>query len=116
MSTTDLTPATENVILYRGDTWVESWLVTNNSLAVDLSAADVLLQIRRKKGGDILYTSEIGTGITISGVDDNSIDHFGEVDIIPGTWYWDIQITLPSGQIFTGKAGTCQVIDDVSRV
>lgn len=39
-----------------------------------------------------------------------------KIDVIPGTYEYDLQITFPSGEVFTYFKGTQKIIQDISRV
>lgn len=54
--------------IYQGQTWTR-WFVYKdaNGNAIDLTGWTVKMDIRTKKGGDLLYSLAIGTGITNGG-------------------------------------------------
>jgi hypothetical protein len=83
---------------------------------IDLSAATVLIQVRRRSGAtpDISMTGS--PDITISGAGNETVNVFKTIDIPAGKYYWDLQVTFSSGAIRTFLGGSFDVVDDISRV
>src|SRR5690349_8366937 len=116
---TNLLPVEENVSLYHGDSWIETWTATDSSGdAVDLSTAVVLIQIRKKQdpGSDSIFEADsdaIG-GISIGGTGNNEITINKVVTGDVGCWFWDLQVTFLSGRVSTLRAGTATLTNDIS--
>ncbi len=116
---TNLLPVEENIKLYHGDSWIETWAATDSAGdPVDLSTATVLIQIRKRKEPDAVLVFEAdndaATGITISGADNNEIAINKVVTGDTGVWFWDLQVTFQNGRVSTLRAGTATLTSDVS--
>ena len=115
-STGDLRPAQYNVQLWRGDTWAQTFSVTANSVAVDLSGSTILIQVRTKPTStDVVLELATGTSITIGGVGHNEITLNKKVDITAGNYVYDMNVTFPSGLVKTYIWGTFLVQEDITR-
>lgn len=116
---TNLAATEEKVTIRRGASWVETWAITDQAAdPVDLSAADVLLQVRKKQepDGELVFEADnaaIG-GITIGGADDNEITVSKVVDGDDGTWFWDLKITHATGRVDYPRAGEILIHNNVS--
>lgn len=116
-STGDLRPAQYNVQIWRRDTWAQTFSITSNDVAVDLSGCTVLIQVRLKPAStDVLLTLQTGTSITIGGVGKNEITLNKLVDIPAGNYVYDMNVTFPSGLVKTYIWGSFLVQEDITRI
>jgi hypothetical protein len=116
---TNLAATEEDVTIRRGASWVETWTITDQAGdPVDLSTAEVLLQVRKKQEpeGELVFAADNDaiTGITIGGADNNEITISKVVDGDDGTWFWDLKITHTSGRVDYPRAGTILIHNNVS--
>ena len=85
---------------------------------IDLTGASILSQFRKKEvTGAIQETLSIGSGITVGDATGGvfSFDAF-VLDWDTGTFFYDIQITFPNGDVKTYVKGTLNVIQDITNV
>jgi hypothetical protein len=116
-STGDLRPAQYNVQLWRNDTWAQTFAITANDVAVDLSGSTILIQVRTKPTStDVVLSLVTGTSITIGGVGKNEITLNKIVNIAAGNYVYDMNVTFPSGLVKTYIWGTFLVQEDITRV
>jgi hypothetical protein len=116
-STGDLRPAQYNVQLWRNDTWAQTFAITANDVAVDLSGSTILIQVRTKPTStDVVLSLVTGTSITIGGVGKNEITLNKIVNIAAGSYVYDMNVTFPSGLVKTYIWGTFLVQEDITRV
>lgn len=110
-------PATRDITEYRGDTW-KAWGVILDDQevpqVVDLQSATIRVQVRKRKGGDILLDISTADDITVDV--DNQWNISTSTDAIPaGKHYWDFQVTN-GGDVTTYYAGKFVLTDDVTRI
>jgi hypothetical protein len=116
-STGDLRPAQYNVQLWRNDSWAQTFAITANDVAVDLSGSTILIQVRTKPAStDVVLSLVTGTSITIGGASYNEITLNKIVDIAAGSYVYDMNVTFPSGLVKTYIWGTFLVQEDITRV
>lgn len=116
-STGDLRPAQYNVQLWRNDSWAQTFAITANDVAVDLSGSTILIQVRTKPTStDVVLSLVTGTSITIGGVGKNEITLNKIVDIPAGNYVYDMNVTFPSGLVKTYIWGTFLVQEDITRL
>jgi hypothetical protein len=115
MANLDLQPATLNVAYYRGDIRPITINVTENGVALDVSADAFIAQLRRDEDGELVTELEIDdtdadTGVLI--VQPAEAD----VDDLSGTYKWDLRRTVNGAtKPVTLVEGTYKVARDVSR-
>jgi hypothetical protein len=110
-------PAEVPLVLYRNDSWKASGIIYDNQptpQVVNIQNADILVQIRRRPGGSVIYSIENGNGVTINPNNSWAINAVVTVER-GGSYYWDFQVTQPNGEVDTYYAGPCKIIDDISR-
>lgn len=116
-TTADLRPAQYNVQIWRNDTWAQTFAITANDVAVDLSGSTILIQVRSKPtSSDVVLSLTTGSSITIGGVGYNEITLNKVVDIAAGNYVYDMNVTFPSGLVKTYIYGTFLVQEDISRL
>lgn len=116
-TTADLRPAQYNVQIWRNDSWAQTFAITANDVAVDLSGCTILIQVRTKPSStDVALELETGSSITIGGVGNNEITLNKVVDIAAGNYVYDMNVTFPSGLVKTYIYGTFLVQEDITRI
>lgn len=112
-----ITAAEHNFLVYAGDTWTVSLTFTDsNSAPIDLSAATLLLQIKKSKSAadPVLELSE-GNGLTVGGAGSNVVTISTVANLPKGTYHYDLQSTFSASSITTYLRGTISVTEDVTR-
>ena len=117
-STADFRPAQYNIQLWRNDTWAQTFAITANNVAVDLSGSTITIQVRKTANAPAvdLSLSTGGNGITISGVGNNLIVLNKVVNIAAGNYLYDMNVTFPSGVVKTYVWGTFLVQEDITKI
>ena len=116
-TTADLRPAQYNVQIWRNDTWAQTFAITANDVAVDLSGSTILIQIRSTPtSSDVVLSLTTGSSITIGGVGKNEITLNKVVNIAAGNYVYDMNVTFPSGLVKTYIYGSFLVQEDISRL
>jgi hypothetical protein len=107
-------PGDYDLQIYRGDTgrWAFIlWQDTDKTVPVDLTGAIVASQIRDRPGGATL--ADMACTITGS----NRIDMMlapADSQNLPSRGAWDLQVTMPAGDVTTIVAGRVCVTVDVT--
>jgi hypothetical protein len=108
-------PATYNIKLTKGNTWQSTFAIFKDSVAVNLSAAEVRVQIRRKATST---TAEVtiteADGITVGGVSSNDVTVSKRVNIAAGDYVWDM-LVVNSGVYKTYIGGKFEVVEEVTE-
>lgn len=107
-------PATYNIKLTKGNTWETQFTVFKDSVPVNLSAAEVRIQIRRKAtstSAEVTITE--ADGITVGGVSNNVITVSRRVNIAAGDYVWDL-LVINAGIYKTYVGGKFQVVEEVT--
>jgi hypothetical protein len=110
-------PAYTPIELYRNDSWKSSGVLYDNQVVpqvVNIQTATILVQIRRRAGGDVIFSMTNGDGITINGNNSWTINKVVTVSRA-GMYYWDFQVTQVNTEADTYYAGPCAIVDDISR-
>jgi hypothetical protein len=111
--------ATHNFKVYRGDNWTFDLVFTdNNDAPIDLSDADIKMQIKKKAiDSDSVKELDLDSGISVGGDDNNvvTIDAEADLDVRPGDYVYDIQVTYAGGRTVTYLRGAFQVLQDITR-
>lgn len=106
-------PGTYNMKLYRGDSaeWTFTlWEDEAQTVASDLTGAEVAAEIRNKSAGDKIVALECeftGNVVTVRMTPDLYTD-------CPARGVWDLQITFPDGTVRTVLAGKVNCTGDVT--
>lgn len=117
-STADFRPAQYNIQLWRNDSWVQTFAITAENVAVDLTGSTITIQVRKTANASVvdLSLSTGGNGITISGVGNNQIVLNKVVNIAAGNYLYDMNVTFPSGVVKTYVWGTFLVQEDITKI
>ena len=106
---------------YRGDTFngIQFTLIDYaTSIAIDLTGATIKTQFRKlKKTGAIQLELNIGTGITVTDLVGGIFvfDSITSLNWSTNTYYYDVEVTLASGDIKTYIEGTLTIVEDVTK-
>lgn len=102
----------------KGDTFEGvAFTVTKNGSALDLTGASIRMQLREKsETGTLGATYTDGDGITITDPT-NGVFTFDKqiIDIRAQKYYYDIEITLASGDVKSYIYGTWTITQDVTQ-
>ena len=117
-----MTPTTYKINdQYKGDTFNGVTFTLKegaDKTPIDLTGVSILSQFRvNEVTGTIQKTLEIGSGITLT----NAIGGVFKINPFTlnwntGTFFYDIQITFPNGDVRTYVKGSLNVIQDVTNV
>jgi len=103
----------------RGDTWIFSFTWKNGTTLIDLSNCTARMQIRKKRGGELLADVSTDNSITIDGELGKVTAIFPSsvtVNVDPGIHETDLQITFTStGEVRSSQTLTLTVLEDITR-
>ena len=108
-------PAVLDIEIWKGDSWIQTYALTTNSVPISLIGATVNIQVRKGCGGTLALSLTNGDGVTIGGDDDNEITVNKLADIDKGNYKWDMQVTMQNGDVRTYLEGDFIVYDDVTK-
>ena len=107
-------PAVYNIKLTKGNTWQSVFAIFKDSVPINLSAAEVRVQIRRKASST---TAEVtiteGDGITVGGASNNEITISKRIDIAAADYVWDL-LVINAGVYKTYVGGKIEIVDEVT--
>jgi hypothetical protein len=117
-STADFRPAQYNIQLWRSDSWVQTFAITADNVAVNLTGSTITIQVRKTASATAvdLSLSTGGNGITIAGASNNQIVLNKVVNIAAGNYLYDMNVTFPSGVVKTYVWGTFLVQEDITKI
>jgi len=100
----------------KGDTFNGvQFTVTVNSVAFDITDAEIKMSLRNKRGYNIVKAFSVGSGITII---DGAAGIFKLnaqiIDIEAADYLYDIQIKTADGVVKTYITGTWKIIQDIT--
>jgi hypothetical protein len=115
----EILPSVINFKHYKADTF-DYQIIFNDDLnnPIDLTTfTSIEMQVRKKpKAVDILWEASVADGgFSISGVDNNVLDIFKEMDLPEGEYVHDLQFTYSNGKVFTGIRGSLTIVHDTTR-
>lgn len=108
---------TYNITVYNNDTYAGcEFEVLVNGVALNLVGSAILMQVRKTRDTAAIIELELGTGLTLTtpAAGKFKIDEqiFSEV---PGTYEYDIEITLATGEVKTYIKGLFTITGDISH-
>lgn len=116
-STADFKPAQYNVQMWKSDSWTQVFALKANDVPIDLTGSNIEIQLRKTPASTTAeLTLTLGSGITISGVDNNEIIINTIVDINAGSYVYDMTVVFPSGIVKTYVWGTFIVYEDITKI
>lgn len=107
-----------NFRVKRGDTFKAPIQVFNNGSDYDFTDYHALMQIKDNKSNDyplITLTDDNNGGITLTNGSITITITSDYMDLEPADYYYDLQITYPTGEVKTWLQGNFSVTQDVSR-
>ena len=116
-STADFRPAQYNIQIWRNDSWMQTFAITADNIAVNLTGSTIEIQVRKTANASVadLTLKTGGNGITISGASNNQIVLNKVVNIAAGNYLYDMNVTFPSGLVKTYVWGTFLVQEDITK-
>lgn len=115
MATGDQRPARYNIKLWKGNTWENIFTILKDSVPVNLSSAEVRIQIRRKPTSS---TAEVtlteSDGISVGGANNNIITVSKRINIAAGEYYWDV-LVINGGVYTTYLWGTFDITEEITE-
>jgi hypothetical protein len=118
-SNADFKPANYNIQIWRNDTWSQVFLLTANTVPINLTGAEVEIQVRKRPNSEtaeLTLTELAGGGITVGGVNNNQITLNKQVDIAAGSYVYDMAILFPNGNEKTYIWGNFIVYEDITKL
>lgn len=107
-------PGTYNVKMTKGNTWQTVFALFKDSAPINLSTAEVRVQIRRKASSTTAeVTMTEADGITVGGASSNEISISKRIDIAAGDYVWDL-LVINAGIYKTYIGGKIQIFDEVT--
>jgi hypothetical protein len=91
--------------------------VTVNGTPLDLSNAEIQMDLRLAPTSPIIKHFAVGTGFTIAADPTTgvfSFDSWSPVNVDVANYYYDIQITLDNGEIKTYISGRWNILQDIT--
>lgn len=111
----DFRPAKFDIKMWRNDTWVEVFALTQNSSPISLAGATIYIHVVKGCEGTATLTLTNGSGITITGAGSNQISVSKLINIDKGNYKWDLQVSYSGGVVKTYLEGDFIVYDDVTK-
>jgi len=112
----DFRPGVNDIQIWRNDTWRQTFVLTQNSVAINLTGATITIQVRKGCDGVLALTASTGGGgVTIGGVGNNEITVDKLVNIAKGKYLYDINVVFSSGYVRTYLEGDFIVYEDVTK-
>lgn len=109
----DLRPQYHRIAILKNDTLPISFAITHNQEPVDLSTADVKMQVRQSAtSATVLLAFTEADGITVT---NNIIKLNKKVTISAGNYVYDLEITYTNGEVRTYLYGDFIVTEDITK-
>jgi hypothetical protein len=111
-----MNPGTGNLDIYRGDTkrWqFNLWADAKRTVPADLAGVTAIATIRDKALGGS-YETALTCVVTLPNIIDMTLTA-AQSRTLPAIGVWDLQLTYPSGDVFTPIRGAVIVTQDVTR-
>jgi len=110
-----MTPGNYTIRAYRGDTLQLTFTITDGSnVAIDLSTAAVLMQVRTHPDGELKMTFAEGDGLTVGGAGNNVVTVSKVVALDGCAYQYDLQATFATGVVVTYVRGAFIVTEDIT--
>lgn len=107
--TSDFKPAELDIEIVKGDYWVETFALSVDGTPINLSTADVHIQVTQGCSTSVLWEATVGDGITIGGVSNNQINVSKLVNLAEGNYEYDLKVTYTTGVVKTYLWGNFNV-------
>jgi hypothetical protein len=115
----DFRPAQYNISIWKSNTWSQIFLLTANTVPINLSTATVEIQIRKKltsTNAELTLTEATGGGITVGGLNSNMITINKDIDLAAGTYVYDMAVEFSNTNIKTYIWGNFIVYQDITQL
>jgi hypothetical protein len=97
---------------YNGATFT----ITVNGVLLNLTGATIELQCRKKGSNELVWGIDTDDGITITDAENGEFEIDEQViSATPGTYPYDVQITLSSGSVKTYVGGEITFVQDYTE-
>ena len=111
----DQRPGRYNIKLWKGNTWQNVFKLFKDMLPINLSGAEVRIQLRRKPTSPTAEITLTETdGITVGGANNNEITVSRRVNIAAGLYYWDL-LVIDSGVYRTYLWGKFEISEEITE-
>jgi hypothetical protein len=110
--TSDFKPADLDIEIVKGDYWVQTLTLTLDGVAINLSTAQVNIEVTQGCSTTVLWSASVGSGITISGAGSNNINISKLVDLAEGNYEYTTKVTYQTGVVKTYVWGEFKVYLD----
>lgn len=108
-----------SVKIFRGDTWTRIWTIKDSAgNIVDLTGATARLHVRDSNDTLIFAATMDNGSITIDGSNGTIIMNVSAAvtrTVAPGTYYFDLEVTYPSGVVRTYEQDKLIVLKDITH-
>lgn len=108
-------PAELDIEIWKNDSWMQSFTLTLDSTPIDLTGATVKIDIKKQCGDTTAISMTNGDGISVGGVNNNSITVNKVINIDAGNYVWDMQVTFTTGVVKTYLWGNFIVSQDITQ-
>jgi hypothetical protein len=114
----DFRPAQYNISIWKTNTWSQIFLLTANTVPIDLSTAAVEIEIRKTISSTTvdLTLTEGGGGITVGGANNNMITINKDINLAAGNYVYDMAVKFSNTNIKTYIWGNFIVYQDITNI
>ena len=114
----DFRPAQYNISIWKTNTWSQIFLLTANTVPIDLSTAAVEIEIRKTITSSTvdLTLTEGGGGITVGGQYNNMITINKDINLTAGNYVYDMAVKFSNTNIKTYIWGNFIVYQDITNI
>jgi hypothetical protein len=115
----DFRPAQYNISIWKSNTWSQIFLLTANTVPINLSTATVKIQIRKtitSTNAELTLTEAVGGGITVGGINSNMITINKDIDLAAGNYVYDMAVEFSNTNIKTYIWGNFIVYQDITQL
>ena len=115
----DFRPAQYNISIWKTNTWSQIFLLTANTVPINLSTATVEIEIRKtinSSNVELTLTELAGGGITVGGVNNNMITINKDINLAAGNYVYDMAVKFSNTNIKTYIWGNFIVYQDITNI
>jgi hypothetical protein len=115
----DFRPAQYNISIWKSNTWSQIFLLTANTVPINLSAATVEIEIRKtinSSNVELTLTELAGGGITVGGVNNNMITINKDINLAAGNYVYDMAVKFSNTNVKTYIWGNFIVYQDITQI
>lgn len=112
----DLRPAKHDIKTWRNDTLAINFELSIDGAPIDLSGATIRMQVRPDYGSNTLTLAFTeGSGITVSGANNNMIEVKKLINIASGNYVYDLEAQFANTDVKTYVKGNFTVSEDSTK-